>query len=147
MFRWFIRQYHLPFSLPETCAADILQGNACSSSLKARWQALQTRWAGFPMLEGRIVKGGRKQVVCWSLLQQTSPCSQCSWNQKPWFPDLVMLITQSFLAAAVPGEGPSDLSFLAWPPAWAKFIFVPASCGVLLLFCGFVCLSGLHNLF
>lgn len=61
MFRWFIRQYHLPFSLPETCAADILQGSACSSSLKAWWQALETRWAGFLVLEGGIVKEGRKE--------------------------------------------------------------------------------------
>lgn len=54
IFRWFIRQYHLPFSLPETCAADIRQGNACSSSLKTWWQALQTRWAGFPALDEKI---------------------------------------------------------------------------------------------
>lgn len=105
MFRWFIRQYHLPFTLPETCAADILQGNACSFSPKGWWQALEIRWAGFLVLDGGIMKERRKKtVVCWSLLQQTSPCAQYSWSHEPWFPGPLPLstITHTFLAAAVP---------------------------------------------
>lgn len=83
MFRWFIRQYHLPFSLPETCAADILQGNACSSSLKGWWQALEIRWAGFLVLDGRIIKEGRKKA---SSLLKNAAADQflCTIFLKSW---------------------------------------------------------------
>lgn len=120
MFRWFIRQYHLPFSLPETWAADILQGIACSSSLKAQWQALQTRWAGFPACERRIVKEARKKASSLSKLvtadQPLFPTFLKSWAlfSRPCHAEAQ--ITHTCLVAAVPGKEHTNSCFLTWSP-------------------------------
>lgn len=73
-------------------------------------------------------KGGRKQVVYWSLLQQTSPCAPYSWNHELWFP---VPLTLRHNHTHLPGC--CCPSFLAWPPAWSKFLFLPVCWGVLVV--------------
>lgn len=43
-------------------------------------------------------------------------------------------ITRAFLAAAGPSKECTDFSFLKWPSAWDKFLFIPLSWGFFFFF-------------